>query len=296
MKRNYWMILLAITIAAVAASCSKSDDSPKSPEPGNVYLTKDVLTETGHGVTTTLYLYDPGKRLSTIGNADGKEEYSYNADNRLYKITYTGDENSDFDRFEYRDGKLDFIVSGGSGSVNDTLFFYYNSQGQIIKTKERSNNTSTGNYTVAEFTYYANGYLHSRSEKTYTISGKTKPNSIYYTDSINYTWSTGGNLIRENRLTDRWNPGTATEYETTYDYDSKTNFIKAAHLPAELLLVLSLDPDAELSANNCILRANKNITTNITETHVFNITYNDQGYPITILFLEGSRELTYEAY
>ncbi len=285
------LLLLLVSFTLITFFSCKSDDEEDQPVNIKVRLTKEIINETDYGVDTYLYLYDEQNRLRKVA-AGGYDEFTYNSDGTLLKLQNISGSWTESWNYYYKNGKIDYVVFkqvNNPLSYTDTTYYFYNSSGSINKSVKNAYDGGAITSFIIDYTYNNNNKLENRYENRY-LNGQF----IEY-DSSAYTWSSAGNLTKI--IKNRWSEY-LINYTARYDYeyDTKNNYMKSVDFPDEILLIESLNPDEDISVNNCLLET-RTYKDGSSSSSVYNYTeYNEQGYPLKMIADWGNLELEYEAY
>jgi len=290
MKSNQIPMMAFFALVIVVTSCSSKDDTEDPTTNKKVRLKTEILSDTQYGTSTYLYLYDDQGRLRKIAS-DDSEEFFYNTDGTLNKVTYGESSSTESEIYHYKNAKIDYIerIGFNKNSNADTLFFTYKANGKLEYTKISYYFDGIVSETRTDFSFDNSDRLLTRFELNYT------DNIVTRYDSTFLQWDNNGNLTEISKR--QWFEGLVNSTaKIEYEYDNKLNFYNTANYPSEFLFYKSLTPGEEYSTNNYIVET-ETYTSGDTHTTIHNISsYSDLGYPTMINADWGTWELQYEEY
>lgn len=180
--KNNTKIFAAIIICLLAISCSNDDEKPETqPE---VHLNLLLKTTDSDDGLTSIYTYDNNNRLvnykrnGTANNPAKDQNFAYNADGTLNKITEAAN-NSIVSEFFYDSNKKIIKQIGRNGI--DLYTYVYN--GNTITVNYRFTTTNSGWREV--YSYDEKGNM--TEGKSYTEANDVNPEGKY-SGVINYTY------------------------------------------------------------------------------------------------------------
>ncbi len=301
-------LLTGIVLMALLFSCSKDEKSTDlTPSGGNVRLTKVTYTNTSSGSGwTDLYMYDSQNRLLKIVGNSWSEEFVYNTNGSLDKVSIIS--NGDLIKYKwyYSGNVVDHVVetyiNDGALWNTDTTFYNYNND-QTLLINSQSIITDFNNDTVVYSYSYNRSFFYTNNRLSQLVS----TNGI-----TDYTYNSDYDLIKvvyDKVKKNNVKEGGADHYETQYSYDQKKNFIQSFKLPTEWVNYnfyqgesqYARDPFhiEECCTNLHNIIAVENAVTQFgntdIDTYIYNIEeYNSSGYPVRIREEHGIFLLSYE--
>lgn len=299
---NFLAVLFLIFLLG---GCTKDENNNTL----NYRITKITYTHSNTGDSwTDLYLYDTKNRLFKIVGDSRSQQFDYNADGTLDKVTILTSGDRITYQWYYKGMVADHVVktyiNDGSLWETDTTYYTFSDDlSQLTNAKsvltDFYNGEVTFNRTVTRNYIYSNNYL----SKIVTNDGVT---DYFYTGDGDLTKviynRTSGSQLKE---------GSPEYFQTEYSYDNKTNLFKAALIPAEWIMFNYTSGESSFGRDLMHLEETctnqHNITSMINTTRISGVTntknevynieeYNPAGLPLKIRENSGINELSYETY
>lgn len=272
--KNYFYFILTSFILISGISCQKelrneNPTSPNSTSDNNLYLTRNFTLETslsGLSLDTTargISQYDNQKRLVKSVDTSGVPS---NLNKTIFTSEYFYYAN---DSLPYRVKETESTFQNSTPVVNQDLYLFYNSTGQLIKDSFKVDLS----YTILNNYFYQNNFIFGDETIVY--------NSIIHNSSRKDTFYVNPNLnISEIRSRTYYNPLNSLNNIHTISLYTFDNYNSPVHSKIGY-------PTLSKSKNNNILKysiTRRNLITNqiedvFSEDYSSSPTYNSLGYP-----------------
>jgi len=278
--RTFIRFLCSFTLLVWAFACTSDLDDFLLDENGNLVNNEHVKSVSTNGITSRKFRYDSFGKLLEDGSTFSYNKYSYDGNGRLTQIE-TAVNSSFLSSYFDPDNPLGTeLLTSANSTITWKRSLKYDNQGRLSK---------VDNYTPKdgkkfEFTSFRSFEYEGGNiirENLYDETGEI-------TQFYDYTYDQKGNRIKERYnvcIFDGTPLNPKLNYERTYKYDNYKN-------PYQILNIAG--PSFYTSANNMIEMITVWYTNNPrTETAKQLFVYNDNGYPVKMMYDGGEEEYTY---
>ena len=278
--RTFIRFLCSFTLLVWAFACTSDLDDFLIDENGNLVNNEHVKSVSTNGITSRKFRYDSFGKLLEDGSTFSYNKYSYDGNGRLTQIE-TAVNSSFLSSYFDPDNPLGTeLLTSANSTITWKRSLKYDNQGRLSK---------VDNYTPKdgkkfEFTSFRSFEYEGGNIIRENLHDETGEITQFY----DYTYDQKGNRIKERYnvcIFDGTPLNPKLNYERTYKYDNYKN-------PYQILNIAG--PSFYTSANNMIEMITVWYTNNPrTETAKQLFVYNDNGYPVKMMYDGGEEEYTY---